>query len=154
MATIGRDAAGRPVIAGAGVLPPMEPDGARPLPTSTNGKPATEKTPKQTATRDRFATLNAFVDCSMAELSKSDLATWLILYRDTKKGTACTSQTDIARRAGLSVRAVRYAVKRLVAAGLLTVVFQGGLRRGTTRFRVEPLRKLVAAGKRQNGVNY
>jgi hypothetical protein len=140
MARIGRDGEGRPVILGSGGLPPLDelPD---PSTISTNGKPSAKTKAKQTVTMDRFGTLNAFVDCSMAGLSRSELATWLVLYRDTRNGTACTSQADIARRAGLSVRAVKNAVRKLRASGLLVVVFSGGLNRGPSRYRVEPLQK-------------
>ena len=85
----------------------------------------------------------------MAELSKAELATWLCLYRDTRNGTACTSQADIARRSGLSVRSVKYAVKRLLDVGLLERVFRGGLNRGPSRYRVQSLGKLAAPVDKQ-----
>ena len=55
---------------------------------------ATEKTTARRKTsrrqsRLRFETLNAFVDDGMADLSRAELAVWLILYRDTQRdGTA------------------------------------------------------------------
>lgn len=103
-----------------------------------NGSRTTQRKPKAKRNAgDRFGVLNGFVDCSLAGLSRSELATWLVLYRDTRNGTAATSQADIARRAGLSVRAVKTAVRRLKKRGLLTVVFTGGLNRGPSRYRVE-----------------
>jgi hypothetical protein len=69
------------------------------------GKPAGGKT------RDRFAVLNAFVDFTLAELTRNEIAVWLVLYRDTKPdGTARTSQADLARRAGTSDRSIRRAL--------------------------------------------
>jgi len=135
---------------GLSSLPPMNrqppPDAARQggKATGTNatsGKATNGKAndPKRKAAADRFATLNAFVDCSLAELSRSEIAVWLLLYRDTRDGTARTSQENIAKRSGTSVRHVRKALASLTAAGLLTVVFQGGLNRGPSRFRVNPL---------------
>lgn len=147
MGGIGRTDDGRPILTGTYCLPPVDEQADALKQTRSRTGEAKRKT------RDRFDTLNAFVDCSMKGLSKAELATWFVLYRDTKNGTACTAQTDIARRAGLSVRAIRYAVQRLVECGLLIVVYQGGLKRGPTRFRVEPLRKLASSSKRQKDVS-
>jgi len=134
---------------GLSSLPPMNP---APRPARPSGRKATSGTatsgkatsgtandPKRKAAADRFGTLNAFVDCSLADLSRSEIAVWLLLYRDTRDGTARTSQENIAKRSGTSVRHVRKALASLTAAGLLTVVFQGGLNRGPSRFRVNPL---------------
>lgn len=142
-----------------GMLPPMNPaprparpnngkaTGANATSGETTGTNATSgkatggkaNNPKRKAAADRFGILNAFVDCSLAELSRSEIAVWLVLYRDTRDGTARTSQENIAKRSGTSVRHVRKALASLTAAGLLTVVFQGGLNRGPSRFRVNPL---------------
>ncbi len=127
-----------PVLKGADTLPPMQ-GSKQPAAIRTVERKATSKTHlKQTA--NRFAVLNAFVDGSLGGLSRAELATWLILYRDTRNGTAATAQSDIARRAGLSVRAVGRAVGKLIKKGLLTVVYRGGLNRGRSRYRVEPQR--------------
>lgn len=116
---------------------------------STSGRATSTKRdePKRKAA-DRFGTLNGFVDCSIAGLSRVELATWLILYRDTRNGTACTAQSDIARRAGASVRAVKYAVGRLISCGLLVRIHSGGLNRGPSRYRVEPLQRNTASKER------
>ena len=124
---------GRLVLKGAATLPPMEtgqPNRHEPMPRKRGTK----------VTRKRFENLNTFVDCSLAGLSKTELATWLCLYRDTRNGTARTSQTDIARRVGCSVRGVRKATAKLEKCGLLICVFRGGLNRGASRYRVESLR--------------
>lgn len=137
-----RTADGRPTLAGAACLPPMNATASPREPAKQTRNSRQGRTngaePKQ-KTRDRFGLLNGFVDCSMADLSKAELATWLCLYRDTRNGTACTSQADIARRSGLSVRSVKYAVRRLLDSGLLVRVYCGGLNRGPSRYRVESL---------------
>ena len=128
-----------PVLPGCSVLPPMEPPRTRPAST-TNSK-AGEK-PKRTAvTSNRFGELNAFVDCSMADLSRAEALTWLVLWRDTKNGTVRTSATDIARRIGASRKAVTNALAVLRKRGLLRLVHQGGLTGGVSVYHVEPLAK-------------
>src|SRR5262245_7981891 len=92
-------------------------------------------------TGERFVVLNAFVDFTLAELSRAEIAVWLVLYRDTRDGTARTSYDDIARRAGLNRRNVGRAVRRLEGRGLLKVVHRGGFRRGVSRYRVRGLLK-------------
>lgn len=121
-----------PGLSGCSVLPPMNP------------RPATANTPtkdkaKNRVTADRFATLNAFVDCSMAKLSRSEALTWFVLWRDTKNGTARTSATDIARRIGTTRRAVTNALARLRKLGLLEQIYRGGLNQGVSIHRVQPL---------------
>jgi predicted transcriptional regulator len=122
-------------------LPPM--DGPSPAPSRRfdrnrpDGKPAGAKA----KAGERFAVLNAFVDFALAELSRSEIAVWLVLFRDTRDGTARTSYDDIARRAGLNRRNVGRAVRRLEARGMVKVVHRGGLRRGVSRYRVRGLPK-------------
>jgi Mn-dependent DtxR family transcriptional regulator len=78
----------------------------------------------------------------MAGLSRAEALTWLVLWRDTKKsGTVRTSSTDIARRTGVSRRAVTNALAKLRELGLLRLIHQGGINRGTSVYRVEPLGK-------------
>ena len=90
-------------------------------------------------TAGRFALLNSFVDFAMGGLNRADMAVWLVLYRDTKDGIARTGQTDIARRAGVSIRTVKRAIQRLERVGLVTVVRRGGLNLGVSSYRVRPL---------------
>ena len=129
----------KPVLSGASTLPPMEPE-----PTVGTGTELTTQKTKRARKRvsgDRFGVLNSFVDCSIAGLSKAEIATWLILYRDTRNGTARTAQSDIAKRAGLDVRTIRRAIRKLEAAGLLVVVFKGSLNSGPSRYRILPIRQ-------------
>ena len=127
----------RPVLQGCDVLPPMDDgrgDGL--LSDATSNKP--KGTPKRRRAADRFTVLNSFVDATLAGLCRGDIAVWLVLYRDTRDGSARTSQADIARRAGLSVRAVKKSLKRLKQLGLLNCIYQGGWNRGASRYRVRP----------------
>ena len=120
------------VLPGCSVLPPLE---LQPRQPASTGKAS--KTTKRTAiTANRFGELNAFVDCSMADLPRAELATWLVLWRDTKGGTVRTSMQDVARRIGASKRAVVDAVARLENRGLLTVLYRGGMQRGINVYRV------------------
>ncbi len=134
---------GRPILAGCRTLSPVDDGEPRRRIEAIERKAK----PKQTnqATVNRFAVLNAFVDCSMKGLSKAESATWLVLYRDTRNGIATTSQADIARRIGTSDRAVRSAIGRLAKLGLLVVVRRGGILQGPSKYRV------VGIGKTPNG---
>lgn len=114
------------------MLPPMNADPAEPKRAGRGGRAARRRG------SDRFAVLNGFVDCTMSGLSRGPLAVWLVLYRDTRDGTARTSIEDIARRAGLSKRRAVEAVGKLCKVGLLTRVYRGGLNRGPSVYRVHP----------------
>lgn len=126
------------ILPGCEVLPPMEPLRLRTTPN--NGKAEKPKRKDRSATRNRFAVLNAFADVTLRSIDRAGIAVWLLLWRDTKAdGLAKTSQADLARRAGISDRTARRAIDRLRRAGLLTVVHRGGLRRGISSYRVHPL---------------
>ncbi len=127
-----------PVLPGCSVLSPMEPPRTRQ--GNANGK-AGEK-PKRTAgAGDRFATINGFVDFTLGGLTRNEAAVWLVLWRDTKDGTARTAQTDIARRAGINRRTVIRILGKLESTGLLRTVHRGGFNRGMNVYRVLPLAK-------------
>jgi hypothetical protein len=122
------------------VPPPLDPTplraSATPATTRRGGRPKKPKGPaKKRVVGERFRTLNNFVDCSLATLSRSEMAVWFILYRDTRDGLARTAMTDLARRAGCSKRQVVTAIKRLEAKGLLQVVYRGGRERGISADR-------------------
>ncbi len=127
------------VLTGCSVLPPMTSSKppADPPPKAT-GAPPTKGKGKPKATGERFTELNAFVDCSMADLARAELATWLVLWRDTRNGTVRTSAADIARRIGTTRRAVTNALAGLRKRGLLTLVKRGGINRGVSVHRVNP----------------
>jgi len=97
-------------------LPPM--DGPEPAPSSHShpGKPKERPDSSKAKAGERFAVLNAFVDSTLAGLSRGEIAVWLVLYRDTRDGTARTSYADLVRRAGLTRRNVgrkRWPLNRL-----------------------------------------
>jgi hypothetical protein len=92
-------------------------------------------------TSERFAVFNASVDFALADLSRRDIAGWLVLYRDTRDGTARTSYDDLTRPAGLNRRNVGRAIRGLEGWGLVKVVHRGGLRRGVSRYLVRGLPK-------------
>jgi len=126
-------------------LPPMDAD--RPRRPKAESKPKGKRNRRRTA--DRFGVLNAFLDMTAGALTRAELLTWLILYRDTKPdGTTRTAQADIARRVGITARNVRRALNRLAAFGLVRIVRQGGFRKGASVYAVEPLpTRLPEGGK-------
>lgn len=121
-----------PILPGCSVLPPMEPAAA----TAANGKP---KGSKRKAA-DRFAVLNAFVDLTACELTRAEIVVWLILYRDTRDGSARTSQADIARRGGMTPKTAMRAIGRLQRRGLVRAIHRGGLNRGPSWYIIRPLK--------------
>lgn len=130
-----------PILPGCSTLPPMEsPSGSG---RRHQDHPKAEDKAKGKASRrktaDRFAVLNAFVDFTLAGLTRNETAVWLVLYRDTRNGAARTGQTDISRRAGISARSVRRGIDGLRKRGLVKRVYQGGVGRGTSVYRVRPL---------------
>lgn len=98
------------------------------------------KTNPKRKTGERFRGLNTFVDFTMGTLDRAEITVWLVLWRDTKnEGIARTSQTDLARRSGISDRTVRRVLRRLESRGLVVVVRRGGLRCGPSAYRVCPV---------------
>lgn len=95
----------------------------------------------------RFAVLNAFVDFTMAGLNRNEIAVWLVIFRDTRDGTARTGQADIAKRAGMSARTVRRGLKGLQRRGLVKRVHLGGVGRGTSVYQVRPLSPQAEGGQ-------
>jgi hypothetical protein len=133
------------------ILPPgavLRPDDDEEMPPSParSSKPVAK--PKRRTRSERFATLNTLTDFSLAGLTGAETKVWLILFRDTKAdGTARTGQADIARRAGLSTRAVKLAVKTLQAKGLVRMVRRGRLNAGPSAYVVYGLCSDTDKGK-------
>jgi hypothetical protein len=129
------------VIPVGGELPPMDEPGPAPSGRFQRGGPKGRPGGRKAKAAERFAMLNGFVDFALADLSRAEVAVWLVLYRDTREGTARTSYDDLARRAGCNRRNVGRALRLLERRGLLKIVFRGGLRRGASRYRVRGLPK-------------
>jgi hypothetical protein len=124
-----------------GILPPdaiFRGDDAEELPP-----PAPAAKLNRRTRSERFTALNAFTDLALAGLTGAEVKVWLILFRDSKAatGTARTGQEDIARRAGLKSRMVRYALTALEAKGMVQVVRRGRLNVGPSVYRVHPTGK-------------
>jgi hypothetical protein len=86
-----------------------------------------------------FPTFNGFVDLGVRHLSRSEIAAYLILLRDTKPdGTARTSFGSIASRGGMSQRQAVRAVQALIGRGVVEVVRRGGRGIGATTYCVLP----------------
>ena len=120
-----------------GILPPD----ATFRPDEEPVRPAPIAKPKRRSGRgERFSVLNAFTDCALADLTGAETKVWLILFRDAKAatGTARTGQADIARRAGLSLRAVKLALRILRAKGMVQVVRRGRLNAGPSVYGIHP----------------
>ena len=83
----------------------------------------------------RFEILNAFVDWTMADLSRAEMAVWFVLYRDTKNTIAKTGMSDLARRAVVT------AIASLKGRGLLKTMHKSALNRGPSSYRVLPFVK-------------
>ena len=127
-----------------GILPPdatLRPD-EEPANHSAHERQNGRGTPpaKNNGRGERFAVLNTFTDFTLADLTGAEVKVWLILFRDTKAatGTARTGQADMARRAGIDSRTVRYALETLKAKGLVHIVQRGRLNAGTSIYRLNP----------------
>ena len=131
-------------LTGCGVLPPRDDieqcESRNAMAGQSRNSRAKPKGPgNRRKANGRFEVLNGFVDFTLADLRRNEIIVWLILYRDSRDGVAKTSQADIARRAGVSDRTVRRALKHLESRGLLKVVHRGGLNRGCSSYRIAAL---------------
>lgn len=89
----------------------------------------------------RWGHLNGFVDVTLRDLTPAEVRVWLVLFRDTKPdGTARTGQTDIAERAGLCVRMVKKALKKLIGRDIVKVLRRGRLNAGPSVYKVRGVR--------------
>jgi len=119
-------------------------------PPPMNPAPAPERRPAagdrgkakgKSGTGERFKVINTFADFTLAQLGRAEIAVWLLLWRDTRDGTARTAYDDLARRAGCDRRSIGRAIRRLEKLGLVQVVHRGGFGRGPSRYRVRALAK-------------
>jgi hypothetical protein len=107
--------------------------------SEANGMPTTARWTTKRRSSLRFEILNAFVDGGMLDLTRAELAVWLILYRDTKTdGTARVSLDNLAHRGGMDRQTASRALGRLAKRKMLQVLRRGGLNRGPSVYRVFP----------------
>jgi hypothetical protein len=89
------------------------------------------------AVGDRWAVLNAFVDVALAKASEAELRVWLVLYREVRPGgLARAGMTDIARRAGMTRRAVVKGINGLKRHGLIEVAARGSINGTPNSYRL------------------
>jgi CRP-like cAMP-binding protein len=123
--------------------------GARPLEgfethrhTSTAQGPAAASRgqgKRRSGGRERFVRmLNPLVDLRLRELTPAEVRVWLILYRDERGGVSRTSHADLARRAGVSTRAVVRALNKLRDRKLVERVRRGRMNVGISVHRLLP----------------
>lgn len=122
--------------------PPMEP-ADRPACCSGQSANNAEPKPKRSAgqragaVRRRFGLLNTFIDWALPRLCRTDVAAWLLLFRHAKPdGTVAASVADLAQRAGCQERAMRNALRRLQATGLVRRLKRGTLAGGPSVWRL------------------
>jgi hypothetical protein len=107
-----------------------------PAATPANGTAAASKK-RHAANADRWATLNAFVDGVMGQCTEAEVRVWLVLYREVKPGgLARVGMTDIARRTGMTRRAVVNAVNGLKKRRLAEVVTRGSINGSPNCYRL------------------
>jgi hypothetical protein len=123
----------------------MDPPTPRPPYNGRNGNRAKGSPGKAAGDRrrtgERFAMLNVFVDFALADLTRAEVAVWLVLYRDTRDGAARTGYDDLARRAGINRRNVGRALRRLESRELVKTIRRGGLGRGVSSYRLRGMPK-------------
>lgn len=123
------------------VLPPLDgTEGAAPPAQRSDPAPGSRRAGKAPPeSSGRFATINAFVDGTMARLPRAAALIWLALWRDERRGLSRTGLTDLARRAGCDHRTARRAVATLEKQGLVEKVRRGRLGSGPSVYRVSPV---------------
>jgi hypothetical protein len=111
------------------LLPPMEP-----TPERASRESATKRNRKAAG---RFAVLNAFVDHGARMVNTTAVAVWLVIYREVQTdGLATISHARIAERLNVSRLTVTRALRRLIAAGFVTVIRHGGWQRGPSTYQI------------------
>lgn len=133
-------------LQGCEVLPPMPAIKEAVVEESVAEVRPDDRQAKDQGQGGRFAMLNTFVDSILSTIPKTDALVWLVLFRDTYGDTAKSAQAYIADRAGVCKRTVYTAIKRLKRAGFLEVVYQGGLNRGLSVYRLLPLVQAPSRG--------
>jgi hypothetical protein len=99
---------------------------------SSTGKSRNKGGSARQPSLERFQVLNGFVDFGLAGLSRSEVACWLILFRDCKpNGLSSTSLSDLSRRGGMSRRQATRALRSLIGRGAVHVIRKGFVGKAT-----------------------
>lgn len=125
----------------ADVLPPMIPRKSKPARLEAAGKKvsppvAVQSRARSTKSQERFKILNRFIDDIMGSLNPRQVKVWLCLFRDSRDGVAKSAQAYIAKRCGLKRPTVSTTIAELEELGLVQTVYQGGVNRGISCYRV------------------
>jgi pSer/pThr/pTyr-binding forkhead associated (FHA) protein/predicted transcriptional regulator len=141
-----------PVPAPAPVLPVPPAPPAPPVPQKAETpKPPVEpivQEPVNKVLAKRQELLADFIGRSMHRLSKNDVAVWLALFHESNNEfKASTGQTKLSKHVGASPSTVGGSIQRLEEAGLITVLYQGGLGRGTSRYQVHGKKSVTLIAK-------
>lgn len=98
----------------------------RPRTPSAPAAPAQTRSKRKRAdVGQRFRDLSTFLRGPHCGLTPTARAVWLCVYAFTENGRAIVTQATMAEYGGVSVRAVKSAVKQLEKCGLLEVVERG-----------------------------
>lgn len=111
------------LILGRSAPPEFEPTGKQVTPTRKSGARGSSS---RSAVRQRFLDLSTFLRGPHRELTPTERVVWLCVYALTQAGRAVVTQARMAEYGGVTVRAVKKAVRGLVGRGLLEVVQRGG----------------------------
>lgn len=122
----------RKMLRNGGTMPSVE----APAPTPEVLKPR-KKNPHAAG---RFGDMNAFIDVTMATLTRAEVTTWFAMFRyvDSKTQTVAVSVRTIADRSGTSFQHVHKAIASLLDKGLLERLKTGGINSGASVYKLKP----------------
>ena len=84
---------------------------------------------------DRWAQFNTFIDVTMRDLKRGEIAVWVYLFRHTRKGVVSASVRQVSESTGLTPRNAHAAIRGLEDKGLVEVVRTGKLNKGGSIYR-------------------
>lgn len=87
-------------------------------------------------TDNRFATINAFLDLCVSDLTRVESLVWLTLWRHERNGSVAISSGFVATAIGASRRAVTEAIRTLKDKRLIEIIHHGGLSGDINRYRL------------------
>ena len=129
------------VLPPGAVLPPLvTADPGKSALTRPAGRKGGKRAPRRSPRHpNRFAVINAFADASMSKLPRAPALVWVALWRFERDGVTRIAVAALARLAGCGKRQAIRAIARLVADGLVEVVYRGGKDAGVSVYRVSPV---------------